>query len=344
MRDYGKITTSLWASSAKFRSLDDDRWRLFYLYLHTCPHVTSCGAFVLPTGYATEDLQWDREMVEKAIDSLSIAYLIAYDRAERLVRIVGFFEHDAPTNEKHAKGVIRTALALPDCREKLNVLKDLARNEYAAGSADLIEAIESLSKAYRNPEPLPEPEPLPHRYALGEASPARRPSPRCDGADDGLEFLDGAESPPVAEPPPLVLTAPVESESPPQADIPEPAASPPAPRAKRGSRLPDDWTLPADWEAWARSEGHASPIRAAAVFADYWRAQPGQKGVKADWMATWRNWIRRDIDNGHHNRPGPAGSPPDRQGSPEQRDRLRAGLATVLAPELDARPAGPGQP
>lgn len=31
----------------------------------------------------------------------------------------------------------------------------------------------------------------------------------------------------------------------------------------------------------------------AAKFRDYWVAQPGQKGVKLDWPATWRNWCRR---------------------------------------------------
>ena len=29
------------------------------------------------------------------------------------------------------------------------------------------------------------------------------------------------------------------------------------------------------------------------IFGDYWRAQPGQKGVKLDWDATWRNWMRK---------------------------------------------------
>lgn len=27
-------------------------------------------------------------------------------------------------------------------------------------------------------------------------------------------------------------------------------------------------------------------------FVDYWCAQPGAKGRKVDWPATWRNWIR----------------------------------------------------
>ncbi|WP_424807696.1 hypothetical protein [Rhodococcus sp. 27YEA15] len=29
------------------------------------------------------------------------------------------------------------------------------------------------------------------------------------------------------------------------------------------------------------------------IFRDYWIAQPGAKGVKLDWDATWRNWVRR---------------------------------------------------
>jgi len=29
-------------------------------------------------------------------------------------------------------------------------------------------------------------------------------------------------------------------------------------------------------------------------FKDYWVAQPGAKGRKADWLATWRNWCRRE--------------------------------------------------
>jgi hypothetical protein len=32
-------------------------------------------------------------------------------------------------------------------------------------------------------------------------------------------------------------------------------------------------------------------------FRDYWIAQPGAKGIKLDWPATWRNWIRRAAPN-----------------------------------------------
>jgi len=60
-----------------------------------------------------------------------------------------------------------------------------------------------------------------------------------------------------------------------------------------GSRLAQDWILPDDWEYWAnkqRPELNAKLV--ADQFKDYWIAQPGQKGTKLDWEATWRNWVR----------------------------------------------------
>lgn len=29
-----------------------------------------------------------------------------------------------------------------------------------------------------------------------------------------------------------------------------------------------------------------------AKFLDYWHAKAGRDGIKTDWPATWRNWIR----------------------------------------------------
>ena len=83
-----------------------------------------------------------------------------------------------------------------------------------------------------------------------------------------------------------------------------------SPKNKRGSRLPDGWVLPADWGQWAISEGWAeTTIRAEAErFRDYWISLPGQRGVKLDWLAVWRNWMRKapklsPINGGHHDKP-----------------------------------------
>jgi hypothetical protein len=68
-------------------------------------------------------------------------------------------------------------------------------------------------------------------------------------------------------------------------------------RARTGSRLPTDWHLPDDWKAWAIEKLNWTPDRCQAVaeiFADHWRSVAGDKGTKADWAATWRNWCRRE--------------------------------------------------
>ena len=69
--------------------------------------------------------------------------------------------------------------------------------------------------------------------------------------------------------------------------------NPPGGRS-RGSRLDPDWIPDAALVERMRAECPAVDLKAEhAIFVDYWIAQSGQKGVKADWSATWRNWMRR---------------------------------------------------
>ena len=65
------------------------------------------------------------------------------------------------------------------------------------------------------------------------------------------------------------------------------------PKQQRGSRLPADW-LPSETEIqFCKTERpDLDPAKTAERFRDYWHAQPGSKGTKLDWTATWRNWVR----------------------------------------------------
>jgi hypothetical protein len=66
--------------------------------------------------------------------------------------------------------------------------------------------------------------------------------------------------------------------------------------AARGTRLPKDWVLKkalGEWALTAQPTWTAEHVRAVADgFRDHWIAQPGLKGRKVDWDATWRNWVR----------------------------------------------------
>ena len=68
----------------------------------------------------------------------------------------------------------------------------------------------------------------------------------------------------------------------------------PSNTATRGSRLPTDWKPNADLAEWSKAERPDLDLRKVfAEFKDYWSSIPGSKGVRLDWDATWRNWIRK---------------------------------------------------
>lgn len=67
------------------------------------------------------------------------------------------------------------------------------------------------------------------------------------------------------------------------------------PKQSRGTRLPADWVPTEDQIQFCKaSRSDLNPQTSADRFRDYWISQPGAKGVKLDWDATWRNWVRNE--------------------------------------------------
>lgn len=78
--------------------------------------------------------------------------------------------------------------------------------------------------------------------------------------------------------------------------------------AGRGSRLPADWKPnPEEVEFCKAERKDLDPIATGERFRDFWIAQPGSKGVKLDWTATWRNWVRKE----NHTNRAQFGAAPD---------------------------------
>jgi uncharacterized protein YdaU (DUF1376 family) len=105
-----------------------------------------------------------------------------------------------------------------------------------------------------------------------------------------------------------------------------------------GARLSAEWFLPMGWGEWALQEGmQVDAIRVEAdTFKDYWISVAGSKGLKTNWEATWRNWIRKAMKdgqrNGNFNRRAPEGS-----------KRPDPALANILRlTGLDQAPGGGG--
>ena len=85
--------------------------------------------------------------------------------------------------------------------------------------------------------------------------------------------------------------------------------------------------LPQAWGRWAMAaypQWTEAKVRLEGErFRDHWRAQSGAKGVKADWLATWRNWCRSDL--AHRDDPKPNGVHPH-----ASLDEFTAGVARRL--------------
>jgi uncharacterized protein YdaU (DUF1376 family) len=81
--------------------------------------------------------------------------------------------------------------------------------------------------------------------------------------------------------------------------------------SKKGTRLPSDWALPKAWGEWALSEKpqwtKADVRRVADDFKDHWLSNANQaKSKKADWLATWRKWVRSPLNEIKQSRGGVA--------------------------------------
>lgn len=126
---------------------------------------------------------------------------------------------------------------------------------------------------------------------------------------------------------PRVVVTLLEEEPQPTTLIPQPVSV-----TARGERLSADWKPSEELIEWARHNGIADTLARSEhlKFIDYWQAQPGAKGRKADWPATWRNWMRTAQERTPAARTAANGSTTDR----------RVSDALALADRLDRKAIG----
>ena len=96
--------------------------------------------------------------------------------------------------------------------------------------------------------------------------------------------------------------------------------------AERGSRLPSEWSLSDEYRDAAKAMGASEHLIAseAEKFRDFWIAKPGKDGVKLDWLATWRTWVRTALNN-PRNKPADM-SEARRRAAAEEAERHRAAV------------------
>ena len=62
--------------------------------------------------------------------------------------------------------------------------------------------------------------------------------------------------------------------------------------SQKGSRWNGE-SVPEEWRTWAWEHSKVDVNLEADKFTDYWVGVSGSRGVKLNWKATWRNWIRK---------------------------------------------------
>lgn len=97
--------------------------------------------------------------------------------------------------------------------------------------------------------------------------------------------------------------------------------------SSRGTRLDPNWMPGNELIAALKVEcPYVDQRREHRKFVDYWISQPGQRGVKLDWNATWRNWIRRAAENANR---GYRANPDEKAQRSRDTGRALAALATA---------------
>lgn len=132
------------------------------------------------------------------------------------------------------------------------------------------------------------------RSAAGKAGAAARWAKEKDGKPSDLPKQTHGKSNGKPMATQRQTDAPVPTRPDPLAKAKEREASPAPPAPKKGHRIPDGW-IPSDdiANAMVSECPNVNQQMEYRKFVDYWSSQPGAKGVKLDWNATYRNWIRR---------------------------------------------------
>lgn len=93
----------------------------------------------------------------------------------------------------------------------------------------------------------------------------------------------------------------------------------------KGSRLPLNSVLTTDWRDWAATERPDLDVEKTFLrFKDHWLAAAGRAGIKADWPATWRNWVRGEKPERSN-----ANAPPKKSFAQQDEEHMAARIAEL---------------
>ncbi|MEX7470162.1 hypothetical protein AB4Z39_10665 [Mycobacterium adipatum] len=274
-RDHARIHLDIWGND-DWRDLSPEAQHLYFVLYSWPPSMCGSGDWQ-PRKIQARARGWSVEKVLDAAEELVAGefILIDFDTEEYLIR--SWIKHDGLYK------VQNMAVAINNARSNLasRTLRGVVVHEVLK-----LKAAEPKLDSWNRPAVAKMLEQKPINPSEVEWS-----SPWDRGSDSPSDR--GTVSPKATgEASPSVSTSPT-----PLLPTPSPSSRSQE-SASRGSRIPDGWVPSPDVIAQMRSDHpHIDHKVEHEKFLDYWRAQPGAKGRKSDWDATWRNWIRRAAEN-----------------------------------------------
>jgi hypothetical protein len=265
-REHARVKLSIWEDD-DFRALPSDAQHLYFV-LMTSPKLDYAGVTDWrPSRIAPLVADWTVDRVEQAAQILAENLYIIIDDESEEVLLRSFVRNDellespnmAVAMRKAHAGIASGALRSIIVHELVRLYKDKPDLKGWAKVSEL------LDRPSLNPSEYPS-----FRASgnpSGNPSESRDPNPSED---------------------PSVSTSPT------TAPTPAPATAPPSGgRANaRRSKIPADWKPNPNDIDWQREQRIPDSIarEQLPIFVDHWT---GKGEPRADWSATWRNWLRR---------------------------------------------------
>ncbi|WP_146252002.1 hypothetical protein [Xylanimonas oleitrophica] len=306
-REYAQLRPAMWADDDYTDLSFGAQW--LYEYLLTSPSLTFAGvADWRPGRIAQAAKDATPAFVEAAAGELQAGQFILIDRTTEEVLIRSFAKHDGLLKQpKMAVAFAKAVEAMSSKTLRQVLVGQLVRLRKSAPDLrawDVPAVSELLDRRALSFDE--------GAAVLAESNPTVYPSVYPSGSPSGSAMPEGTGStsgyPPVspAPTPAPQHQAPQRSTTSGQGAADAATTTARKPAAKRGTRIPDPFPVTTEMVAWARAECPGlDHKRVTDAFVDYWRAKPGHQGIKLDWVATWRNWLRREAESQGF-RPGPA--------------------------------------
>ena len=257
MSRYRKIEVRTW-SDEKFRELSPvpPSGQGLWFFLLTGPHTTAVpGLFRSGRAAMAEELGWDQEAFDKAFQEVFDKGMAKADFKARLVWLPNAIRHNKPESPNVVKSWRAEIDLLPECALKKEAIESI--------SLYLSKLGDSFLNAFVNIGLDKESE-----CCEDKNKPSKKPSPK-------------------PSPKPSTKAMPNQEQEQEQEIVEA--------KQQRGSRLTAEWSpSELDIQFCKTERPDLDPAKTSDRFRDYWIAQPGAKGVKLDWTATWRNWVRNE--------------------------------------------------